>query len=500
MKRISETKLNIFSSLLLQAVSGVCGLILPRFVLARFGSEVNGLSASVSQILGYTVLLEGGIGGVMRAALYKPLVHRDMDEVSGIYHQIRLSFRRISYIFIVFACLLAVVMKFLIDTQFDWLYVFAMVLILSTNTYFNYYFALPQQLLMSADQKLYIIQFTRVITTIVNLLTCLLVLRIGGGIHVIKLTTVVVFLLNPVVLYLYVKRNYQIKKACDAADVQIPQKREGVIHHLAFFIHHNTDVVILTLFSSLTNISVYAVYNSVIYILEQLLVSISSGLSGAVGNLIARGEIKQLNQLVDRYEAWNNAIATAMTTVCAILLLPFVSIYTQGVTDAQYYQPIFSLLMIAGSYAYSIRHPFGCIVSAAGHYRETKAGAIGEVVINLGLSLLLVKRLGLVGVSLGTFVAMSFRTMHTVWYLSRNILHRPVRKFLLKLLCNIAVSGMLIYTIPRNINVNASNIWGLFVCAIKVSVVVFPAFLIVNALLCLKSIAAQKNIRQTKKE
>ena len=45
--------------------------------------------------------------------------------------------------------------------------------------------------------------------------------------------------------------------------------------------------------------------------------------------------------------------------------------------------------MIAGSYAYSVRHPFGCVVSADGHYRETRAGAIGEVAINLLLSLVL---------------------------------------------------------------------------------------------------------------
>ena len=77
MKRISQTKLNIACSVLLQLVTGICGLILPRFVLRNFGSEVNGLVASVTQLLSYAVLLEGGIGGVMKAALYKPLANED---------------------------------------------------------------------------------------------------------------------------------------------------------------------------------------------------------------------------------------------------------------------------------------------------------------------------------------------------------------------------------------------------------------------------------------
>lgn len=485
MKRISQTKLNIASSLLLRAVSAVCGLILPRIVLTSFGSEANGLVAAVTQLLGYTVLLEGGIGGVMRAALYRPLSNRDMVGVSGVYHQISHTFRDISFAYIGFALFLSVFMKFLVDTQFDWMYVFTMVLILSINNYFSYYIALPQRLLMTADQKVYIIQFTQTITTIANLLMCVLVIRLGGGIHSVKLTTAVVFLVNPMVLRNYVKRNYALRKVSDTEVAPVPQKRDGVIHHLAFFIHRNTDVVILSLLSTLENVSAYTVYNMVISILEQFLSSISSGLSGAVGNLIAREEIKQLNQLVDRYETWSNALTTAVATVCGILILPFVSIYTKGVTDAQYYQPVFALLMIAGSYAYSIRHPFGCVVSAAGHYKETKAGAIGEVGINLILSLALVKPLGLVGVALGTFVAMSFRTVYTVLYLSKHILHRPAYKFFLKLACNLAASVALTGMVQGWFDLNVSSIMELFLCAVKISVIIFPAFIVMNIVLSL---------------
>lgn len=488
MKRISQTKLNIVTSVLLQAVSGVCGLILPRFVLRNFGSEVNGLIASVSQFLSYTVLLEGGIGGVMRAALYKPLANEDDAGISAVFYQISRAFRKISIVFVGFALLLSICMKFLVETQYDWLYVSTMVLILSTNTFFNYYMGLPYRMLMTADQKLYVIQFTQIITIVLNLLLCLLVMHLGGSIHMVKLTSVTVFLLNPLVQWRYVKRHYRLL-ADTAADSSAPiQKRDGAIHHLSYFIHRNTDVVILSLLGSLQIVSVYTVYKTVINVLEQLLVSVSSGLSGLIGRLIARKEIAELNRIVDRYEACNNVLATGMATVCAILILPFVSIYTGGVTDVQYHQPVFALLLIAGSYAYSIRHPFGSIVSAAGHYKETNAGAVGEVAINLVLSLALVKPLGLVGVALGTVVAMSFRTLHTVWYLSRNILHRPVWRFLLKLTCNLLVSVILIIWIPAWLDITASDIPGLLVSAVKVSVIVFSVFLVVNALLSIRVI------------
>lgn len=497
MKRISQTKLNIAGSVLLQIVSGICGLILPRFVLQQFGSEVNGLVASVTQLLSYAVLLEGGIGGVMKAALYRPLANEDDAGISAIFYQISRTFRKISVIFICCALILSVCMKFFVDTQYSWFFVFTMVLILSAHTFFSYYVGLPHRLLMSADQKLYVIQFTQIVATVINLLLCLLVMRLGGDIHMVKLTSVAVFLLNPLVQRLYVQRHYKLSNKVEAGNTQHIPKRDGAIHHLSYFIHRNTDVVILSLFGSLHTVSVYTVYNTVIYVLEQLLASISSGISGMVGRLIARKEIAELNRIVDRYEACNNVLATGVATVCAILILPFVSVYTGGVTDVQYQQPLFAVLMIAGSYAYSIRHPFGCVVSAAGHYKETKAGAIGEVAINLVLSLVLVKPLGLVGVALGTFAAMSFRTIHTVWYLSKRILHRPVWKFFLRLVCNLLVSGIMITRIPVWFDVAASDISGLLVSAVKVSAIVFPVLLAVNVLLSVRIIKEEiKNIRR----
>jgi O-antigen/teichoic acid export membrane protein len=348
---------------------------------------------------------------------------------------------------------------------------------------------------MTADQKLYIIQFTQIISTVLNLLLCLLVMHLGGGIHVVKLVSGAILLVNPLVQRLYVKRHYRICRNVTADYAGPIQKRDGVIHHLSYFVHRNTDVVILSLLGSLQTVSVYTVYYAVINVLEQLLASISSGISGLVGRLIAKKETAELNRVVDRYEACNNMLATAVATVCAILILPFVSIYTGGVTDAQYRQPIFAVLMIAGSYAYSIRHPFGCVISAAGHYKETNAGAIGEVVINLVLSLALVKPLGLIGVALGTFVAMSFRTIHTVWYLSKHILYRSVWKFLLKLGCNLLVSGVLVSWVPVWVDVTASNILGLLVSALKVSAVVFPVFLAANALLSVRIIKEELHNR-----
>ena len=176
--------------------------------------------------------------------------------------------------------------------------------------------------------------------------------------------------------------------------------------------------------------------------------------------------------------------------------MPFVSIYTAGVFDANYDQPVFAALLIGGSVAHCLLMPYSVTISAAGHYKETKVGAIGEVSINLLVSMLLVRSLGLIGVAIGTLLAMAFRLFYSVWYLSVAILKRPKRRFVKCILPNLILAVLLIGVFSTVGEVSANNIGMLFFSAIKVSLVVFPLFALMNFALQPKRMKTfLKNIR-----
>ena len=496
MRKFSVTKLNICVSLLHQFFTAVCRLVIARIILRSFGSENNGLMQSIDQILGYTTLLEGGIGGVMRAALYKPLADNDTEKISDIFHSGKRFFGKLSLFFVLFVVALGVGLKLVIRTEFDWPYVFAMVLILGTNTYFSYYSAISHRILLTADQKLYIIQLFQILSTGVNLVLCIVAVRLDAGIHIVKLLTVATALVGPIFFCSYVRKHYSISSKTQRKVYQLPQRRDGVVHYLAYFIHRNTDVVLLSLFTDLGKVSVYAVYHAVISVLEQAFASISSGIAGRIGALWARKEITKLNETIDAYEVCNAALTFSAGVVCYILILPFVSIYTAGVFDANYDQPVFAALLIGGSVAHCLLMPYSVTISAAGHYKETKVGAIGEVSINLLVSMLLVRSLGLIGVAIGTLLAMAFRLFYSVWYLSVAILKRPKRRFVKCILPNLILAVLLIGIFSTVGEVSANNIGMLFFSAIKVLLVVFPLFALMNFALQPKRMKTfLKNIR-----
>ena len=85
-----------------------------------------------------------------------------------------------------------------------------------------------------------------------------------------------------------------------------------------------------------------------------------------------------------------------------------------------------------------LRAPYESMVYAAGHFKQTRNGAIAEAVMQVVVSLSLVYFLGIVGVAIGALCSAIFRTVQYAIYVSRNIVERcawtAIKKFLLSLL------------------------------------------------------------------
>ena len=496
----NQTRLNIVMSVIYQLTAAVCSLILPRYILLTFGSDVNGILQSVSQLLNYTALMECGVGGLITASFYKPLAEGDSEHVSDIFNNTKSFFDKISYVYMALVAMLAFSVKFFIHTDFDFGYVCTLVIILGVSYYFSYYFAMAQRLLMRADQKIRIVQGIQSITLALNAVFCITAMKFGVGIHTVKIINALIFLINPIALRLYVKKHYSISKTVYDKKRSFPRKTDGIVHHIAFFIHMNTDIVLLSVVGGTKDVSVYSVYNSVIYATENFFATISDSISAAIGNMIAKGESDTLKVSFELYQIINTAAATFVCVMEAILIIPFVKIYTSGVTDALYIRPVFAYMMIAAQWFFCIRLPYNNMINSAGHYRQTKTGAYLEVILNVGISLLTVYRFGLCGVAFGTLTAMAARAIYMAWYLSKNLLHRKMSLFIRDTFINIVFAAALIWLTGRLVIISADNLlaWGIY--AVIISVCIITAIVIFNIIVYNTAIiAAFKRIKKSRK-
>ena len=426
--RTRNVTLTVGTSLLSEGVSLVCGLVLPKMILTTFGSEYNGISQSISQFISYISLMKAGIGGATAVALYKPLAENNTREISEVLYSTEKFMRKISFIFLLFVIGLSIVYPLFLVRDYDWFFTASLIFIISISTFGQYYFGFTYQTLLSADQKDYITTILEIITTILNTIVAVILMNRNMSLHMVKLGSSLVNLISPIFLYVYCHKKYHLIKVKSAED-KIPQKWDAAAHEVASFINNNTDVVILTMFTSLKEISVYTVYHYVIANLKKIVTKFTVGFGAAFGDMYARGEIENMHKNLGIFELLIYSFTSILYSVATVMMIPFVAIYTRGVTDANYIRPLFSFVLILGGIFNCFRVPYRAITIAAGHYRQTRNGAIMEAVINIVVSVVCVLMFGMIGVAIGTFFAMAFRTMQYVFYLSNNIMYRKVSYF-----------------------------------------------------------------------
>lgn len=425
---------NIVSGLILQIITVISGFIIPKIILIYFGSSVNGLVSSINQFLSYITLVEGGVTGVIAANMYRPLVNKDYTRLSSIVVTAKKFFNKIGMIFVGYAVILALIYPLFTDTGFDYLYVSTLILVLSISLSVQYMFSLTLKTLLIADKRAYIVNYTQILICVSNLILVYISVLIYPSIHILKLITGGLYIFQPLIFGQYVRKHYDICWKSQSDNNLISERWNGFAINIAAFIHNCTDVTLLTLFSTLEMVSIYSVYSLVTNGLKQLINAVTSGIDSTLGQAYAIGDERELNKRMDLYEYIIFMIVGLSFTMAGLLITPFVMIYTKGVTDADYYQPLFGVMIVISEAIYLLKYPHLNLAYAANKFKEITVPAYVEAVINIVISLILIKKYGLIGVSIGTIAAMTYRMVFHVYYTSKLIEGRKQWAFYRKLI------------------------------------------------------------------
>lgn len=420
---------NTISSLVFQVTTIICGFILPRLILNAFGSEVNGLVNSIAQFLGVISFLELGVGAVVQSALYKPLAEKNQEDVSKIISSANKFFTRLGQILLIYVIVLVIVYPQFAGKNFGFIYTGTLIVAISISSFAQYFFGIVNRLLLTADQRGYIQYNAQTLAVVCNTAACFILIRVGCSIQIVKLATSLIYLLQPFLIYLYVRHHYSIDKKIKYTKEPIPQKWNGIAQHVAAVILDGTDTIVLTLFATLSDVSIYSVYFLVVKGVNQLFMSMTNGITSLIGELWAKQELKELNKTFSWTEWVIHTGTTFVFGLTAILIVPFVRVYTLGIHDANYIQPLFAALIVAANAGHCLRLPYNIVILAAGHYKQTQNNYIIAAILNIVVSVVTVKAWGLIGVAIGTLVAMGYQTVWMAVYDSKNLIKWPLRNF-----------------------------------------------------------------------
>lgn len=423
MSRTKKFVSNAVSSLILQVITVMSGLIIPRLMIKTYGSEINGLVSSVSQFVRYFMLVEAGLASASIYALFKPLSEKNYRAISEIVSATRNFYFRSGYIFVALVAGCSLLYPYFIKAEsLSSFQVGILVLIIGCSGVLNFFVMAKYTALITADQKTYVINLLNAVSLVIYTAAIYVMTRMNVDIVTLRAVALVSVFVPPIVMHFYVNKYYHNIDYRTVPNYAPLHKRwDALILQILGMVHISVPVILATIFTSLEQVSVYTVYAMVIIGVQQMIMVFSGGIQAAFGELIALGDLKAFRKIYNQYEFMIYSIMTLFYSTVMVLLLPFVKLYTRGITDVNYIQPTMAVLFVINALLYSIKSPQGTLVTSAGLFKETKYQTLTQALLAVAFGAILAYYMGLNGILIGLIISNVYRDIDLFVFIPKHL-------------------------------------------------------------------------------
>ncbi len=470
MNRTRTFLYNTVTTGFLQLVNMLAGFVVPQVMLRYYGSEINGLVTSVTQFIAYFNLVEAGLASAAVYSLYKPLADRDTGRVSAICSAAKKFYTQSGYLFTSLVLGMALIYPAFIRTSsMSYRDVALLVVVLGANGVLEFFTLAKYRVLLTADQKTYVISLASTVQIILN--TAIIALLAAGGysIVVVRAVAILAILLRSAILLIYTRKKYPQVDYRATPDKSALNKRWDALYlQILGAIQTGAPVVLATLLlGDMKQVSVYTVFYMVIGGVNSILSVFTTGLSAAFGDILARKEQSSLERAYDQFEFAYYSMITVTYSICLVMIMPFIRIYTAGITDVAYDLPLLGFLFVLNGLLFNAKTPQGMLVISAGLYRETRVQTTiqGLIVVMVGAAL--APGWGLYGIMIASCLSNLYRDIDLLFFIPKHVTHLPVKNSALRLL-RAALSFGLLWVIFSRVTIAPAGYTGWFLWAVIV--------------------------------
>ena len=154
------------------------------------------------------------------------------------------------------------------------------------------------------------------------------------------------------------------------------------------------------------------------------------------------------------------------------VIIPFVLLYTAGIDDANYVNPILAILFVLDGFFYNMKTPQGMLVISAGLYKETKIQSTIQASIIVIAGSIGGYFWGLEGIVLGSLLSNIYRCIDLLFFIPKKVTQDSVNITFRKQLLSISIiifSIFIMRKIMLIININSFSIW----CCVSFAAIIF---------------------------
>ena len=406
--RTKKSLLNIGSNFFIMLSKSILAFILRTIFIKILGEDYLGVNGLLTNVLSMLSLAELGVSAAINFSLYKPLAENDNERISTLMSFYRKAYSIIGAVVFVLGIVLMFFLKYIIkdyESIQNLNIIYLLYLLNTVSTYFISY----KETLITADQKNYKLTKINFISILVLYLLQIILLVVTRNYIVYLVTQYLVTLIQRVATNIYISKEYSYISFKSKEKLNPEDKNTIITNIKAMFLHkigdyciNGTDNIIISSFISIGLVGIYSNYVNLITILTSFISVIYGGVTASIGNLIATeneekriGVFKKLNFV--------GFIIYGLCSVCFLNLFnPFIELWI-----GQKYLLSFGtvVLIVLNFYITGARVPITTMKSAAGLYKQDRYTPLLQSLINLVISIALVKPLGIAGVLLGTLIS-----------------------------------------------------------------------------------------------
>ncbi len=415
---------NFIYAALSQVITMAFGFLIPRMLVVGYGSQVNGLLSSLEQFLVYLSLFEAGVGAASLQTLYRPVAEAKWEDINSILAATNELYKRTGRFYLLSLIGLALVYPLVVQSDLTYPVIFGTVFFSGIGNVITFYFQSKYTVLLQAEGKNYITTNVLMVADVAISITKVVLIYLGVNVVAILGSVFLIKAVQVSFLVWYIRRKYPMLDLSVKPNYgAVAQKKYALVHQISYLVFNYTDVLILTVVCGLKTVSVYTMYKRISAYLDQILNIVMNSVSFLLGQT-RQTDLQRYRKMIDLMESLYSALAYSFYAVALYLYLPFMRLYTRGVSDANYVDGKIAVLFVAIGLLSHTRLPMVRTIEYSGHFKQTASRAVAEAVINLTVSFLGVALWGIYGVLLGTVAALLYRTNDIIIYANTKCLDR----------------------------------------------------------------------------
>ena len=440
MNKSRRSILTAFSAILLTLINGLFALIITKLIILKYGSDFNGLNATASQFISMLLIIEGGFTIATNVALFKPMALNDQYAINKILSATRKIFNKIGISFFLIGSGASIIYALIINSDLPPITSFLVFLMTIISTSFNLYYATKYRILLQSDNKEYILNSIHIFTLILSQLLILIIVFSNGHMLLVRFSTMLGAIVNSLLIAKITQKKYLSINFKEEPDYEsISGTKDIFVQKITSMIYSTIPILFIAGTVGTVYASVYVVYNNVFRLLSSVIYAFINAPIMGFGKLIAEKESEYVLKVFLQYEFIVNYVMFTLLSTATVLIMPFINLYTIGITDANYYNWIIALLLIGITFFEIIHVPSGNIINMAGKFKVgRKIQTLASIVLVSGMIIGNIT-FGFYGILLSVLITAILLAFLEIIYIHSRYFIGAMFSFLKQLIPNLAV-------------------------------------------------------------